>query len=50
MRVGQKTDITDNAIVSVFGWFMGNMQGKEEYSITYPGMEFELVMRRKADD
>lgn len=50
MWVGQKTDITESAIASVFEWFMGNMQGKEEYSITYPGMEFELVMRRKADD
>lgn len=48
--VGQKTDITDSAIASAFEWFMGNMAGKEEYSITYPGIEFELVMRRKTDD
>lgn len=45
--VGQKTDITDSAIVSVFEWFMGKMVGKEEYSITYPETDFELVMRRK---
>lgn len=50
MWVGQKTDITDSAIASVFEWFMGKMVEKEEYSITYPGIEFELVMRRKADD
>lgn len=47
MWVGQKDDITDNAIASVFEWFMGNMDGKEEYSITYQSTEFELVMRRK---
>nr|DAE56201.1 MAG TPA: hypothetical protein [Bacteriophage sp.] len=48
MWVGQKTDITESAIASVFEWFMGNMEGKEEYSITYPETDFELVMRRKA--
>lgn len=47
MWVGQKTDITDSAIASVFEWFMANMEGKEEYSITYPETDFELVMRRK---
>ena len=47
MWVGKKDDITDNAIASVFEWFMGNMDGKEEYSITYQSTEFELVMRRK---
>lgn len=47
MWVGQKDDITDNAIASVFEWFIGNMDGKEEYSITYQSTEFELVMRRK---
>lgn len=50
MWVGQKTDITESAIASVFEWFMGNMEGKEEYSITYPRIGFELVMRRKTDD
>lgn len=53
MWVGQKTDITESAIASVFEWFMENMAGKEEYeeySITYPETEFELVMRRKTDD
>lgn len=45
--VGQKTDVTDDAIMSVYQWFMGNMDGKEEYSITYPSTEYELVMRRK---
>lgn len=47
MWVGQKTDVTDDAIMIVYQWFMGNMDGKEEYSITYPSTEFELVMRRK---
>lgn len=46
--VGEKTDITSDVIAAVFEWFMGNMEGKEEYSITYPGIGFELVMRRKS--
>lgn len=51
MFVGQKTDVTDEVIAAVYEWFMGNMEDsegkKEEYQITYPSTEFELVMRRK---
>lgn len=51
MFVGQKTDVTDDVIAAVYEWFMGNMEDseckKEEYQITYPNTEFELVMRRK---
>lgn len=47
MWVGPKVDVTDDAIMNVFQWFMGNMENNEEYSITYPDVEFELVMRRK---
>ena len=50
MWIGQKTDVTDSAISAVFEWFMGNMDGKEEYSITYPGIGFDLVMRRRSKD
>ena len=54
MWIGQKTDVTDGVIAAVYEWFMGNMEDdedeKEEYSITYPGTEFELVMRRKKSD
>lgn len=50
MWVGQKTDITESAIASVFEWFMGNMVEKQEYSIAYPNTNFELVMRRKAEN
>ena len=52
MWVGQKIDVTNGAIAAVYEWFMGNMEDgegeKEEYSITYPGAKFELVMRRKS--
>lgn len=44
---GKKEDVTDAAIGAVYEWFMGNMDGNEEYSITYPNTGFELVMRRK---
>lgn len=47
MWIGEKKDVTDDAIMNVFQWFMGNMDDNEEYSITYPSTEFELVMRRK---
>lgn len=44
---GKKEDVTDDVIRVVYEWFMGNMDGNEEYSITYPSTEFELVMRRR---
>lgn len=47
MFTGNKEDVTDKAIAAVYEWFMGNMENNEEYSITYPSTEFELVMRRK---
>ena len=47
MWTGKKEDVTKYVIASVFEWFIGNMDGNEEYSITYPNTEFELVMRRK---
>lgn len=47
MWTGKKEDVTDGAIAAVYEWFMGNMDGHEEYSITFPSTEFELVMRRK---
>ena len=50
MWTGKKIDVTDGAIAAVYEWFMGNMDGNEEYSITYPSTEFELVMRRKNNE
>ncbi len=50
MWSGKKEDVTDRAIAAVFEWFIGNMDGNEEYSITYPSTEFELVMRRKTSE
>lgn len=47
MWIGKVTDVTDDVIAVVFEWFIGKMKGKEEYSITYPGKDFELVMKRK---
>lgn len=47
MWKGKKEDVTDDVISAVFQWFMGNMDDNEEYSITYPSTDFELVMRRK---
>lgn len=47
MWTGKKEDVTDAVIAAVYEWFMGNMDGKEEFSIRYPSTEFELVMRRK---
>ena len=47
MFTGKKEDVTNEVIGAVFEWFIGNMEGNEEYSITFPSTEFELVMRRK---
>lgn len=51
MWVGQQKDVTKSVISAVYEWFIGNMldgdEEKEEFSITYPYSEFELVMRRK---
>ena len=47
MWIGDKTDVTNDAIAAVFEWFMGQMDGKEEYSLSYPNTGFELVMREK---
>lgn len=49
--MGNKTDVTDGAIASVFEWFMSNMKDeeieKEEHQVAYHNTDFELVMRRK---
>lgn len=50
MFTGKKEDVTNEVIGAVFEWFMGNMKGNEEYSITYPSTGYELVMRRKAGE
>ncbi len=49
MNTSTRVDVTDDAIASVFEWFMNQMEGKEEFSIHYPSTEFELVMRRRSD-
>ena len=49
MFTGKKEDVTDDVIRAAFEWFMGNMEGNEEYSITFPSTEYELVMRKKAN-
>ena len=45
---GKKEDVTDEAIAAVYEWFMGNMDGNEEYSISFPSTKYELVMREKS--
>lgn len=47
MWTDDKEDVTNGAIAAVYEWFMGNMEGHEEYSITFPSTGYELVMRRK---
>ena len=47
MWTGKKEDVTNGAIAAVYEWFMGNMDGNEEYSITFPSTEFELVDKRE---
>lgn len=44
---GKKEDVTEDAIRTVFAWFIGNMEGNDEYAINFPNTEYELVMRRR---
>lgn len=46
--VGEKKDVTDMAIASVFEWFMNQMDGKEEFVISYPNVPwFKMKMVRE---
>lgn len=50
MWVGNKTDVTDSAIAAVFEWLIGNFDDSmEEFTITYPNSEYEMVIRRKVE-
>ena len=50
MWVGNKTDVTDRAIAAVFEWLIGNFDDSmEEFTITYPNSEYEMVIRRKVE-
>ena len=51
--VGEKKDITDMAIAAVFEWFLNQMDGKEEFIITYPnvpGMKLKMVREEIGDE
>lgn len=46
--VGEKKDVTNMAIAAVFGWFLNQMDGKEEFIITYPNIpNMKLKMVRE---
>lgn len=47
MSSADRKDITDDCIKAVFEWFMNNMVGHSEYSITFKSSKYELVMREK---
>lgn len=51
--VGEKKDVTDMAIAAVFEWFLNQMDGKEEFIITYPnvpGMKLKMVREEIGDE
>lgn len=50
MWTGEKKDVTNEVIAAVFEWFIGNMEGHEEYSIHYPSTKYELVMRERKEE
>lgn len=44
--VGERKDVTDMAIGAVFEWFLNQMDGKEEFGISYPsvpGIKLKMV-------
>ena len=49
----KKKDVTNEAIGVVFQWFMSKIEYSEdeqleEYAITFPSTDYELVMRKKS--
>ena len=51
--VGEKKDVTDTAIAAVFEWFLNQMDGKEEFIITYPNvpdMKLKMVREEIGDE
>ena len=53
MWVGDREDVTDMAIAAVFEWFLNQMDGKEEFIITYPnvpGMKLKIVREETGDE
>lgn len=45
---GDQVDVTKMAIASVFQWFLNQMNDRDEFSISYPGVpDMELKMVRK---
>lgn len=44
---GDKEDFTNEAIRAVFQWFMNQMKGNEEFTLSFPSAKYELVMREK---
>ena len=47
---GSKEDVTDEVIAVVFQWFEQNVQGKDEFNLTYPESDYELILRKKKED
>lgn len=46
--VGEKKDVTDMALAAVFEWFLNQMDGKEEFVISYPSVpDMKLKMVRE---
>ena len=49
--IGNREEVTRDAIRCVFEWFVGNMDyDKEEFILTYKNTPYELVMRKKSGE
>ena len=48
---GEKKDVTDEAIMCVFQWFMTELkiskEGSEGFEVTYPDVPFTLTLTKK---
>ena len=46
--VSDQTDVTKMAIASVFQWFLNQMDGRDEFALSYPGVpDMKLKMVRE---
>lgn len=51
---GEKKDVTDEAIMCVFQWFMTELErskeGSNAFEITYPDVPFVLTLSKKSEE
>lgn len=48
--VGEKVDVTNDVLSATFQWFINKLEktkNRNEFKISYPYSEYELILRKK---